>query len=135
MSVGLYDPNWELALRHMDRRHDEEVAPRQRRIDELEGEIGRLKSQAHDLEAEVMKVGGELVMEVGRRMQAERRSVPPWTKDRPTVPGWYWCRDDYGCNVVEIDGSLRAHFQAMVWPGIPDDWEWSGPLPSPPEPA
>lgn len=36
-------------------------------------EIERLKSRVHDLEAEAMKTGGELVMEVGRRMMAERR--------------------------------------------------------------
>jgi hypothetical protein len=63
-----------------------------------------------------------------------------WTKDKPTVPGWYWYRNPHGFvwveNIDEKDGELCAVSTAGVmylvenYPG-----EWAGPLPLPEEPS
>lgn len=73
-------------------------------------------------------------------------TAPRWTKEKPTVPGWYWMRRriDYATRESVADGVVRIHpavdgmmFHATDsgWLPLPEDAEaFSGPLPEPAEP-
>ena len=62
-----------------------------------------------------------------------------WTKEKPTVPGWYAWRvggkvDPYLSHVYERDERLRVDMQSDSWWHDYDiselaDREWFGPLP------
>lgn len=71
----------------------------------------------------------------------------------PTVPGWYWRRDNQGAQVLYVSLShhvpapwrvIRAHTLALITAedrkaleALPESaWliEWAGPIPSPEEP-
>lgn len=71
-----------------------------------------------------------------------RPAVPPWTREKPTEPGWYWQRHagwtaDHHRGIVRIwrtwdgdfSGPSRLHVHGNT--DIPDGFEWSGPLPEP----
>ena len=50
-----------------------------------------------------------------------------WTKEAPTEPGWYWCRD-YGkyIHIVHVGVDLSEYQEIR-------NVEWSGPIPEPHE--
>lgn len=62
-----------------------------------------------------------------------------WTRERPTVPGWYWYRDR---SIVPRVVSLTQDGYGLVAYGIEEycnrlyevRGEWAGPLPHPEEP-
>lgn len=58
-----------------------------------------------------------------------------WTKEKPTVPGWYWKReitwDHLNSSIVYI--RLYAGKLCIENWQIPDDAEWAGPLSEPKE--
>lgn len=67
---------------------------------------------------------------------AELRSrpvVPPWTRERPTEPGFYFARFE---DVLTVIAFRHSPGFGLVGPtfGGRDDVEYSGPLPMPPEP-
>jgi len=50
-----------------------------------------------------------------------------WTKEKPTIPGWYWCRP--------VDGSIIMQYVslgAIHWCIWTEGYNWAGPL-EPPE--
>jgi hypothetical protein len=60
---------------------------------------------------------------------------PQWTKETPTVPGWYWLKSFQGVEVVKV------HDGEVLWVDseggeklerMPEGYEWCGPL-TPPE--
>ena len=61
-----------------------------------------------------------------------------WTKQPPTVPGWYWWRA-YGAiavmEVCEQDGEMIAQNDGCWFKARFADGEWAGPLTLPKEPA
>jgi hypothetical protein len=64
----------------------------------------------------------------------------PWTKARPSQPGWYWFRKPaFSPDVYTVDESGRVSYRGVVKMGpLTDRWfqegEWSGPYNSlPPE--
>jgi len=59
-----------------------------------------------------------------------------WTKERPTEPGWYWCKGGKKINPICIlnlkirsDGMLTCLGFEIKW----DDCLWAGPIPEPEE--
>lgn len=62
-----------------------------------------------------------------------------WTRDRPTVPGWYWMRTQSGAfeEIVEVfrrRGDLYVSEPDDLYPLSGYAGEWAGPLPHPEEP-
>jgi hypothetical protein len=67
-----------------------------------------------------------------------------WTRDKPTEPGWYWCRRDDECDLVSVEptagrGRLEAWWHGhkpTLFDSLPlhsmDSFEWYGPLEPPP---
>lgn len=60
-----------------------------------------------------------------------------WTKEKPTVPGWYWLRK-HGTGVVEIrEGLCSVMVEGDGYSGRIEefhDFVWAGPIPEPEEP-
>lgn len=87
-----------------------------------------------------------MLREAVAELRELRAAVPRWTKEKPTVPGWYWAwhptpwdAPAFPPQIVEIRrGTLPDKFvvqgHMVAWP--PAGWEWCGPLapPSDPEP-
>lgn len=48
-----------------------------------------------------------------------------WSKERPKVAGWYWCRSPYWMIVREWETPADA----------PSNFEWAGPINPPAEPS
>jgi hypothetical protein len=69
-----------------------------------------------------------------------------WTTEKPSEPGWYWCRSAPGCKhgyvpaIYEVhdcpgtahEGRLRVG--RFAWMDELKDCLWSGPIPTPEEP-
>ena len=56
-----------------------------------------------------------------------------WSKEKPTVPGYYWYRNSYRLDVARITG-LSAHFTTGLTVSLEHvNGEWSGPLEPPVE--
>ena len=59
-----------------------------------------------------------------------------WTKEPPTEPGWYWCKDALDTEIVNIDYFqstglcvfIKRDYEAYA---LPRDAEWAGPIPMP----
>ena len=61
----------------------------------------------------------------------ERRPGLVWTKEPPTVPGWYWWREKdrpEGKAIIIYTNDMDLMYCA-------DSEEWAGPIPMPEEPA
>lgn len=62
-----------------------------------------------------------------------------WTRERPTVPGWWWVRSRYGKRVTQTIMCVKAweDGRLYIYAGKPverHDAEWAGPIPQPEEP-
>lgn len=62
----------------------------------------------------------------------------PWTKEKPTEPGWYW-HDKNMPSIVRVvkPSSGRMFYCVLGYHGqcdvLDDDGEWAGPIPEPKE--
>lgn len=60
-----------------------------------------------------------------------------WTRERPTMPGWYWFRnEEYGTRIVFAFNLYGDHlcFAPPVFGADHDrpvECEWAGPIPEP----
>ena len=68
----------------------------------------------------------------------DQAAQPVWSKDRPTVAGWYWWRADHSDTDIEMcqvsEDCSHAQFIAGEWElGRVGGGEWAGPLPLPRE--
>lgn len=115
-------------------------------LDRLGGAIGYLLAHGmNSMAAEVQNAIAELTE------LRSRPAIPPWSRERPTEPGWYWRRANGDEFVTEVenhgyDGRLAYQCGWYVdrsgggaqwaWTDPEDDdlAGWSGPLSMPPEP-
>jgi len=74
-----------------------------------------------------------------QKLQAQLQAAQPvWTRDQPTVAGWYWWRFTADSRYVVFDlteqnGVLyRRDDSGKLWE-YPEDGEWAGPLTLPME--
>uniref|UniRef100_A0A6M3LFR8 Uncharacterized protein n=1 Tax=viral metagenome TaxID=1070528 RepID=A0A6M3LFR8_9ZZZZ len=62
-----------------------------------------------------------------------------WTKERPTVPGWYWQKRvwptwDSGPNEIVYLRIYRGKLCQQNWEPDWDNYAWAGPIPEPENP-
>ena len=55
--------------------------------------------------------------------------VPVWTKERPTVPGWYWWKRKF--HELSIHQVSKGDY--FIWVPKNDPGEWAGPIQPPQE--
>lgn len=62
------------------------------------------------------------------------------TTEPPKVPGWYWCRGEYGIRIAWIKHDSRKMNDLYAVIGGVGNWmstlhgQWAGPIPEPREP-
>ena len=61
----------------------------------------------------------------------QAQAAPGWTSEKPTVPGWYWYKNEYRTPVLSPIVRQVTH-QDLRLNHWPTHGEWSGPL-TPPE--
>jgi hypothetical protein len=69
-------------------------------------------------------------------LSARARGKLIWTREKPTVPGWYWWRRRVGHKAFvvyleEHDGAMMEYSQGRYF--TLENGEWAGPLAEPKE--
>ena len=98
------------------------------------------RQRGHCADCDVVELEGELA-----EIREEIQRLLRWTREKPTVPGWYWMQSKtQSATIVRIDTSVDDNlcvdgledFDCEAWQddlGTMAGGEWAGPIPAPGE--
>ena len=84
---------------------------------------------------EVMFEGEDQITFTEQGLKLYNQGFPPWTLEKPTRPGYYWCREDGRTYLVSVDpdpnwrsGHVTGNEMSFSLDNDFNKAEWYGPL-------
>ena len=110
----------------------------ERTADQMASEIERLRAELVSKDDEI-EAARATINQLGTELAVATAPLT-WTREKPTEPGWYFCRNIPKRTFDKIDDDVFRAIRTLTdlrWDGgfiIADGLEFAGPIPEPREP-